>query len=294
MPDIREVLDLERIDRDIYRGPVIESVLQRTFGGQVAGQALAAATRTVDNDFRVHSLHAYFVGPGRPHIPTIYMVDRIRDGRSFCHRHVRAIQDGRTIFVMQSSFHVRGDTGIEHSDTMRVVPDPEDVVIDTSTMPRARRLLFEEWSDWDIRVVPGERYEKNPYTPSQQVVWFRAKERLPDDETFHVSTLAYMSDMTLLSSAKVPHPGAKIQEASLDHAMWFLRPFRADEWLLYDQVSPSAHAGRALTHGRIFNRSGDLVAVVTQEGLTRDLPPGFVDPVPFTPASTAKLGENID
>lgn len=269
-------------------------MLQRTFGGQVAGQALAAATRTVDNDFRVHSLHAYFVGPGRPHIPTIYMVDRIRDGRSFCHRHVRAIQDGRTIFMMQSSFHVRGDTGIEHSDTMRVVPDPEDVVVDTSTMPRARRLLFEEWSDWDIRVVPGERYEKNPYTPSQQVVWFRAKERLPDDETFHVSTLAYMSDMTLLSSAKVPHPGAKIQEASLDHAMWFLRPFRADEWLLYDQVSPSAHAGRALTHGRIFNRSGDLVAVVTQEGLTRDLPPGVVDPVPFTPASTAKLGENID
>ena len=143
MPDIREVLDLERIDRDIYRGPVIESVLQRTFGGQVAGQALAAATRTVDNDFRVHSLHAYFVGPGRPHIPTIYMVDRIRDGRSFCHRHVRAIQDGRTIFMMQSSFHVRGDTGIEHSDTMRVVPDPEAVVVDTSTMPRARRLLFE-------------------------------------------------------------------------------------------------------------------------------------------------------
>ncbi len=273
MPDIREVLDLERIDRDIYRGPVIESVLQRTFGGQVAGQALAAATRTVDNDFRVHSLHAYFVGPGRPHIPTIYMVDRIRDGRSFCHRHVRAIQDGRTIFMMQSSFHVRGDTGIEHSDTMRVVPDPEDVVVDTSTMPPARRLLFEEWSDWDIRVVPGERYEKNPYTPSQQVVWFRAKERLPDDETFHVSTLAYMSDMTLLSSAKVPHPGAKIQEASLDHAMWFLRPFRADEWLLYDQISPSAAGGRGLTHGRIFNRDGDLVAVVIQEGLTRTLDP---------------------
>ncbi|PMC63237.1 acyl-CoA thioesterase II [Corynebacterium xerosis] len=293
MPDIREVLDLERIDRDIFRGPVIESVLQRTFGGQVAGQALAAATRTVDAEFAVHSLHAYFVGPGRPHIPTTYLVDRIRDGRSFVHRYVRAVQDGRTIFMMQASFHRRGDTGIEHSDTMRDVPDPEDVVVDVSTMPRARRLLFAEWSDWDIRVVPADQYSHNPYTPSQQVVWFRSKERLPDDETFHVSTLAYMSDMTLLSSAKVPHPGVKLQEASLDHAMWFLRPFRADEWLLYDQVSPSAHAGRALTHGRIFNRAGDLVAVVTQEGLTRHLPPG-VEPVPFTPASKSKPGENFD
>ena len=293
MPDIREVLDLERIDRDIFRGPVIESVLQRTFGGQVAGQALAAATRTVDAEFAVHSLHAYFVGPGRPHIPTTYLVDRIRDGRAFGHRHVRAVRDGRRIFMMQASFHRRGDTGIEHSDTMRDVPDPEDVVVDVSTMPRARRLLFAEWSDWDIRVVPADQYSHNPYTPSQQVVWFRSKERLPDDETFHVSTLAYMSDMTLLSSAKVPHPGVKLQEASLDHAMWFLRPFRADEWLLYDQVSPSAHAGRALTHGRIFNRAGDLVAVVTQEGLTRHLPPG-VEPVPFTPASKSKPGENFD
>ncbi|WP_295629422.1 acyl-CoA thioesterase II [uncultured Corynebacterium sp.] len=293
MAGIRAILDLERIDRDIYRGPVIESVLQRTFGGQVAGQALAAATRTVDKEFAVHSLHAYFVGPGRPHIPTVYLVDRIRDGRSFCHRHVRAVQDGRTIFMMQSSFHRRGDEGIEHSDTMRSVPDPEDVVVDVSKMSRARRLLFEEWSDWDIRVVPSEQFPKNAHTSSQQVVWFRSKERLPDDDTFHVSTLAYMSDMTLLSSAKVPHPDVEIQEASLDHAMWFLRPFRADDWLLYDQISPSAHAGRALTHGRIFNRAGELVAVVTQEGLTRHLAPGG-ESVPFTPASSARVGENLD
>lgn len=293
MPNIRDVLDLERIDRDIFRGPVIESVLQRTFGGQVAGQALAAATRTVDKEFSVHSLHAYFVGPGRPHIPTVYVVDRIRDGRSFVHRHVRALQDGRTIFMMQSSFHRRGDAGIEHSDLMRRVPAPEDVEMDVENMPRHRRLLFDEWSNWDIRIVPQSRYDKNPYTPSQQVVWFRSKEELPDDDTFHVSTLAYMSDMTLLSSAKVPHPDVELQEASLDHAMWFLRPFRADEWLLYDQISPSAHAGRALTHGRIFNRRGDLVAVVTQEGLTRNLRPG-AEPVPMVPASKAKLGENID
>lgn len=284
MADIQRVLDLERIDRDIFRGPVIESVLQRTFGGQVAGQALVAATRTVGEGFAVHSLHAYFVGPGRPHIPTVFVVDRIRDGRSFIARHVKAVQDGRTIFAMQASFHREGDTGIEHSDQMRAVPDPEDVVMDTSGMTRTRRLLLREWADWDIRVVDAADYRHNPYTASQQVVWFRSKAALPDDPTFHVCTLAYMSDMTLLSSALVPHPGVEVQEASLDHAMWFLRPFRADEWLLYDQVSPSAHAGRALTHGRIFNRAGDLVAVVTQEGLTRHLAPG-VDPVPHDPGA---------
>lgn len=274
MADIRKVLDLEYIDRDIYRGPVIESILQRTFGGQVAAQALVAATRTVDDDKQVHSLHGYFVGPGRPDIPTVFLVDRVKDGRSFDSRQVKAVQDGRTIFVMQASFHRVGEAGIEHSDAMRDVPPPEDVVVDESTLTETRRLLLREWADWDIRIVPGDRYTRNPYTVSHQAVWFRAKAELPDDATFHVCTLAYMSDMTLLSSALVPHPGVEVQEASLDHAMWFLRPFRADDWLLYDQISPSAHAGRALTHGRIFNRNGDLVAVATQEGLTRTLAPG--------------------
>ena len=149
-----------------------------------------------------------------------------------------------------------------------------------------------EWADWDIRVVPDDQFEHNKYTPSQQLVWFRCKDRLPDNETFHVCTLAYMSDMTLLSSALVPHPGVEVQEASLDHAMWFMRPFRADEWLLYDQISPSAHAGRALTHGRIFNQKGELVAVVTQEGLTRSLAPG-VEPVPVATNFDAR-SENLD
>ncbi|MDO4609473.1 acyl-CoA thioesterase II [Corynebacterium sp.] len=274
MADIRKVLDLEYIDRDIYRGPVIESILQRTFGGQVAAQALVAATRTVEGDKQVHSLHGYFVGPGRPDIPTVFLVDRVKDGRSFDSRQVKAVQDGRTIFVMQASFHRIGEAGIEHSDAMRDVPPPEDVVVDESTLTETRRLLLREWADWDIRIVPGDRYTRNPYTVSHQAVWFRARTELPDDATFHVCTLAYMSDMTLLSSALVPHPGVEVQEASLDHAMWFLRPFRADDWLLYDQISPSAHAGRALTHGRIFNRNGDLVAVATQEGLTRTLAPG--------------------
>ena len=142
------------------------------------------------------------------------------------------------------------------------------------TMNASYRALLEEWSDWDIRVVPQDRFQHNPYTSSQQVVWFRSKDVLPDDETFHICTLTYMSDMTLLQSALVPHPNVTVQEASLDHAMWFLRPFRADEWLLYDQVAPSAANGRALTQGKIFDARGNLVAIATQEGLTRTLKEG--------------------
>lgn len=279
-PRIVDVLDLERVDRDIYRGQVIPSKLARTFGGQVAAQSLVAATNTVDNTKGVHSLHAYFLAPGNPDMPTTYLVDRVRDGRSFASRSVKAVQDGRAIFIMQASFHVRDDEGPEHSDLMRTVPDPDSIVVDPDRMTDTRRKLMEEWSDWDIRYVDPEHFEHNKYTASQQVVWFRSKQALPDDETFHICTLAYMSDMTLLSSALVPHQGEEVQEASLDHAMWFLRPFRADEWLLYDQVSPSAHAGRALTHGRLFNQHGDLVAVVTQEGLTRTLREGK-NSVPF-------------
>lgn len=273
-PRILDVLDLEHIDRDIYRGAVIPTNLGRTFGGQVAAQSLVAATRTVGSEFGVHSIHGYFVAGGDPEKKTTFLVDRIRDGRSFVSRHVKALQDGKAIFVMQASFHIRTDDGPEHSDQMRKVPAPEDIPEESAPAREAVRSLLKEWNEWDIRIVPPEMYEHNKYTPSQQVVWFRSKAKLPDDETLHICTLAYMSDMTLLSSALVPHQDEPVQEASLDHALWFLRPFRADEWLLYDQVSPSAHAGRALTHGRIFNQQGDLVAVVTQEGLTRTLQPG--------------------
>lgn len=275
MSDIEHILGLERIDRDIYRGPAVESELTRTFGGQVAAQALVAATRTVeDGDKAVHSLHGYFVAPGRASEPTIFLVDRIRDGRSFSSRQVSAVQNGETIFSMQASFHRRGDAGPEHSDLMRQVPSPEELGNGPDTLPASSRALLDEWGDWDIRVVPDSGFEHNKYTASQQVVWFRSKRPLPDDDTFHVCTLAYMSDMTLLHSSLVPHPGHRVQMASLDHAMWFLRPFRADDWLLYDQLSPSASAGRALTHGRIFDRSGTLVAIVTQEGLTRTFQEG--------------------
>lgn len=271
---IEKILDVEQIDANIFRGPVIPSTFTRTFGGQVASQALVSAIRTVNNDMGVHSLHGYFVGPGDSTQPTIYNVDHIRHGRSFTSRHVTAIQNGETIFSMQCSFHRRTDEGIEHSDDMREVPAPETISVQPDNLPASSRALLEEWADWDIRRVPPESYEHNRFTHSQQLVWFKTKNRLPDDETFHLCTLAYMSDMTLLHTALVPHVGHPVQMASLDHALWFLRPFRADEWLLYDQISPSAHAGRALTHGRVFNRTGDLVAIVTQEGLTRNLKQG--------------------
>ncbi|MHD0164519.1 acyl-CoA thioesterase [Corynebacterium diphtheriae] len=281
MGRIFDVLNVETLDANLFRGPVVESALARTFGGQVAAQALVCATQTVNTeDFIVHSLHGYFVSAGDSSKPTLFEVQRIRDGRSFISRHITALQNGRPIFVMQASFHIRNDHGPEHSDLVRRVPPPEAVQIDRDGLPTSSRALLDEWGDWDIRKIASEDFEKNPYTPSQQVVWFKSKEALPDDETFHICTLAYMSDMTLLHSSLVPHPEEPVKLASLDHAMWFLRPFRADEWLLYDQVSPSAHAGRALTQGKIFNLDGDLVSITTQEGLTRHLKPGEVD-IPF-------------
>lgn len=268
MASIEEILELEQLEKDIFRGIVAETMLPRTFGGQVAGQALVSAVRTVDPQFRVHSLHGYFLRPGNPTMPTVFLVDRIRDGRSFCTRRVTAVQDGQAIFTMSASFHV-GDVGLEHADRMPVVPDPEDLPDTAHALPEELSWEFREWSDWDLRFVPQESIARRPGVPAQQQVWFRYRGTLPDDPTFHVCTLAYMSDMTLLGSAQVPHPGTRVQEASLDHALWFLRPFRADEWLLYDQSSPSAGFGRALTQGRIFDRSGVIVAAVVQEGLTR-------------------------
>lgn len=267
---IADVLDLERIDDAIYRGKAIQSLLTRTFGGQVAAQALAAAMRTVSSDKAVHSLHGYFVAPGTSSEPTIYCVETIREGRSFCQRQVKAIQHGRIIFSMQASFHHRGDEGPDHSDPMPEVPAPETLADpQTLPLPSTMKGLLEEWHEWDLRLVPPGIHHPHAGEMGRQIVWFRSAVRLPDDPALHVATLAYMSDMTLLNAAMVPHPGAKVQRASLDHAMWFLREFRADEWLLYDQVSPSAHSGRGLTRGRIFNQDGHLVAVVTQEGLVR-------------------------
>jgi acyl-CoA thioesterase-2 len=267
MSSIEEILELEQLEKDIFRGIVADTMLTRTFGGQVAGQALVSAVRTVDEQYRVHSLHGYFLRPGNPTIPTVFLVDRIRDGRSFCTRRVTGVQDGQAIFTMSASFHV-GDAGIEHADRMPPVPDPDELP-DTARSVEELSWEYREWADWDLRFVPQEQIARRPGVPAQQQVWFRYRGTLPEDPVFHICTLAYMSDMTLLGSAQVPHADVRVQQASLDHALWFLRPFRADEWLLYDQSSPSAGFGRALTQGRIFDRSGDLVAAVVQEGLTR-------------------------
>jgi len=266
---IEEILAVERIDNDIYRGGSFPSHLRRTFGGQVAGQALVSATRTVDPKYAVHSLHGYFLRPGKPDKPAVFLVDRIRDGRSFVTRRVTGVQDGEAIFSMSASFHITDDVGIEHQDEMPVAPDPDTLPDLSENVTGTQKTLFAEWNNFDIRIVDQAETKRARGIAAQQRVWFKYKHPLPDDHLLHVCTLAYMSDMTLLSSSAVIHHDVKTQNASLDHAMWFLRPFRTDEWLLYDQTSPSAGGGRSLTQGRIFDRRGRLVAAVTQEGLTR-------------------------
>ena len=270
MPSLSQVTDIERIDRDLYRGEPMDSKLLRTYGGQIACQTLTAAVRTVEDDRSVHSLHGYFLRAGDPKKSTVFTVDRVRDGRSFSTRRVSALQEGEVIFSMSASFQVGGQEGFEHQDQMPEVVGPEELTnirdLDLGGQPRA---FFDEWTEWDIRFIPADQQKLYPVLAAQQRVWFRYTGELSDAPNDHVCALAYMSDMTLLGSARVPHPGVEIQEASLDHAMWFQRPFRADEWLLYDQTSPSATLGRSLTQGRIFDSNGNLVAAVTQEGLTR-------------------------
>ncbi|WP_333620278.1 acyl-CoA thioesterase [Dietzia sp.] len=270
MPSLRDVTSIERIDRDIFRGARLESKLLRTYGGQIACQSLTAAVRTVEEDRFVHSLHGYFLRAGNPASHTVFEVERLRDGRSFSTRRVNAIQEGEVIFSMSASFHVHGQTGLEHADTMPEVVGPDNLQnIRDLEIEAPFNAFFLEWEDWDIRFIPAEEQKLSPSLASQQRVWFRYTGEISDDPNDHVCALAYMSDMTLLGSARVAHPGVEVQEASLDHAMWFQRPFRADEWLLYDQSSPSATGSRSLTQGRIFDASGNLVAAVCQEGLTR-------------------------
>ena len=269
---IEEILDLEQLEVNIYRGKVFSpesGFLQRTFGGHVAGQSLVSAVRTVDPKFQVHSLHGYFLRPGDARAPSVYLVERIRDGGSFCTRRVSAVQHGQTIFSMAASFQ-SDQSGIEHQDDMPVAPPPDD-------MPSFRSggifddAGFAQFDEWDVRIVKRDQVQRTPGKASQQQVWFRHRDPLPDDPVLHICALAYLSDLTLLGSAQVNHVEERkhLMVASLDHAMWFMRPFRADEWLLYDQSSPSACGGRALTQGKLFNQYGEMVAAVMQEGLTR-------------------------
>lgn len=270
---IEQILDLEQLEVNIYRGGVFSpesGFLQRTFGGHVAGQSLVSAVRTVDPKFQVHSLHGYFLRGGDARSPTVYTVERIRDGGSFCTRRVSAIQHGETIFSMSASFQT-DQSGIEHQDVMPTAPPPDNIPDFKSSSRVFDDASFRQFDEWDVRIVPRDQLNLRDGKASQQQVWFRHRDPLPDDPVLHICALAYLSDLTLLGSAQVNHGEERnhLMVASLDHAMWFMRAFRADEWMLYDQSSPSACGGRALTQGKIFNRYGEMVAAVMQEGLTR-------------------------
>jgi acyl-CoA thioesterase-2 len=272
-----DLLDLEQIELDIFRGRSPEEQVQRVFGGQVAGQALVAAGRTVPDDRPVHSLHAYFIRPGDPAVPLVYTVDRVRDGRSFTTRRVSAIQHGRPIFTLSASFH-RDEPGPVHSDPMPEVPPPDEI---PRTIDRLEKLFgtmpaqFRE-SPIDLRSVGPLTFEaeRDPsLRTTRNLVWLRVEGELPDDPLLHVCLMTYASDLTLLDSVLLGHglswADGKTSGASLDHAMWFHRPFRADRWLLYAQESPVAAGARGLARGEVFTADGDLVVSVVQEGLIR-------------------------
>lgn len=274
---IEEILDLEQLEVNIYRGRVFSpesGYFQRTFGGHVAGQSLVSAVRTVDPRYQVHSLHGYFLRPGDANEPTVFIVERTRDGGSFATRRVNAIQHGEIIFSMGASFQTDQE-GIHHQDVMPAAPPP-DGLPGLDSIKVFDDAGFKQFEEWDVCIVPRDELQLSPGKASQQQVWFRHRDPLPDDPVLHICALAYMSDLTLLGSAQVNHLDVRehLQVASLDHAMWFMRAFRADEWLLYDQSSPSASGGRSLCQGKIFTQSGEMVAAVMQEGLTR-FPRGF-------------------
>jgi len=275
------LLDLERIEENIFRGVSPEVSPVRVFGGQVAGQALVAAGRTVEPDRRVHSLHAYFIRPGDPSVPIVYEVDRIRDGRSFTTRRVVAVQRGKAIFSLSASFH-RAEPGIEHAEPMPDVPAPEELPSRTESLlkwadqlgrlaklPQPIDVRYVTEPPWEVRGRGGRREARNQ-------VWMRADGLLPDTpdgDLLHVCMLTYASDLTLLDSVLVRHGvywgQGEVSGASLDHALWFHRPLRFDEWVLYDCDSPSASGARGLATGRFFSRDGTHIATVVQEGLLR-------------------------
>ena len=276
LDDLVRLLDLEPIEVNIFRGVSPDVTQQRVFGGQVAGQALVAAARTVDDANRlIHSLHAYFLRPGDPKIPILYEVDRLRDGKSFTTRRVVAIQHGQAIFNLQASFHV-AEPGLSHQIPMPEVTDPEELP-DFATRMAQFKDQMGEWYDRprpiDQRYVGGSPFEGRGVGDLHQQVWLRADGELPDDPTLHACVVTYASDLTLLDTVIRPHDlkwdNSGLQMASLDHAMWFHRPFRADDWLLYDQLTPSSASSRGLATGSIFTRDGHLAITVVQEGLVR-------------------------
>jgi acyl-CoA thioesterase II len=279
--DLLAILDLEPLEVNLFRGRSPQVGWQRVFGGQVIGQALVAACRTVDVAGRPpHSLHAYFLLAGDPKVPIIYEVDRIRDGKSFTTRRVVAIQHGEAIFTMAVSFH-RDEPGMSHQAEMPAVPRPEELPNESEIkarvlplMPDPVRRYYERERPIEWRPVELDRYLGKRIADGRFHVWIRATGRLPDEPAIHQCVLAYASDMLLLDSALIPHGRTVFEKAlmaaSLDHALWFHRAFRADEWLLYAHDSPNLSGSRGLSRGLIFARDGTLVASVAQEGLLRE------------------------
>ncbi|HTQ82475.1 MAG TPA: acyl-CoA thioesterase II [Pseudolabrys sp.] len=276
--DLLSILDLENLDLNLFRGRSPRSGWQRVFGGQVIGQALVAAVRTVEGR-PAHSMHAYFLLPGDPKVPIIYDVDRMRDGKSFTTRRVTARQHGHPIFSMLVSFQA-AEEGLDHQARMPDVPPPEKLPSDAEMrekllpmMPESVRQYYERDRPIELRPVEFDRYLGRKYPAGRFHVWIRATSKLPDDPAFHQCALAYASDFTLLDTALVPLGRTLFEKdfmaASLDHALWLHRPFRADDWLLYAQDTPNLHGSRGLARGLVFKRDGTLVASVAQEGLVR-------------------------
>ncbi|WP_026413851.1 acyl-CoA thioesterase II [Actinomadura oligospora] len=274
-----DILDLEQIENDIFRGRSPEDRQQRVFGGQVAGQALVAAGRTVPPTRAVHSLHAYFIRPGDPSVPIVYQVDRVRDGRSFTTRRVLAIQHGKAIFSLSASFQIT-EPGPTHHAPMPDAPDPESLptALDRLIPVFGERAAteFVNRRPFDVRhatPLTWEAAKDTTLATPESKVWLKVDDDLPEDPLLHVCLMTYASDMTLLDTVLLNHGLAwgdkRTMGASLDHAMWFHKPFRTDDWLLYYQDTPFAGGARGLARGQIFTREGDLVASVMQEGLIR-------------------------
>ncbi len=273
------ILDLETLEDNLFRGRSPQQSWQRVFGGQVLGQALVAAVRTVEPERIANSLHAYFLIGGDPKVPIIYSVERVRDGGSFSTRRVTAIQHGRPIFVMSASFQ-KNEAGFDHQGNMPQVPAPEDLPSEQELkarmiahLPENMRSYWERERPIEMRPVDVSRYFSREPRPAEQYIWMRATGALPEDLPLHQCVLAYASDFSLLDTALIAHGklmfDKDVQLASLDHALWLHRPFRADDWLLYAQDSPNSHGSRGFCRGSIYTRDGVLVASVAQEGLMR-------------------------
>ncbi len=278
LEDLLELLKLERLEDNLFRGHSRDIGSKQVFGGQVLGQALIAATRTVENR-KVHSLHAYFLRPGDMSAPIVYDVDRSRDGRNFTVRRVVAIQHGRPIFNFSASFHTL-EEGVDHQEPMPGVPGPDGLRDSMSysmehieVIPEKLRRFFMHCRPFEFRPVEPPEIQQPSKRPARQHIWFRATDRLPDDDGLHRCLLSYVSDYNLVMTAILPHGLSLIRGnlkiASLDHAMWFHRPPKVDQWLLYACDSPSASGARGLARGMIFQQDGTLVASTVQEGLIR-------------------------